>query len=163
MKYATVTIVMFALVVCMGCDETGGIVQTKIAAPGFSLATMDNKPFILDRQQGRDVVMVFWATWCGWCKKQMVELEDLNNSLADNNVSCALVLSDTENLEEARRITESLNLESPILLDCGSEVTEEYRVKGFPTTVVVNAEGNVVYYKAGYSPDIVQEVRSLLE
>ena len=87
-----------------------------------------------------------WATWCGYCVAEMPELEALNNKLAD--VDCAVVglLHDSTNekkLEKAKGIMEE-NGAHYAVIQAPEGVDDLFVTLGFPTTYIVDREGNVV-------------------
>ena len=47
------------------------------AAPPLVVRTLDGDPLSLDSFKGRRVVLNFWATWCGPCRKEAPHLDRL--------------------------------------------------------------------------------------
>ena len=66
---------------------------------------------------------------------------------------------DPENVDVARSMVQGLGLSFPTLLDRGGKVTEAYRVKGFPTTVVVTPEGRRGFSREGYTAPLMTQLR----
>jgi hypothetical protein len=63
----------------------------------------------------------------------------------------------------ARSMVQGLGLSFPTLLDRGGKVTEAYRVKGFPTTIVVTPEGRRGFSREGYTAPLMTQLRQALE
>ena len=134
-----------------GCESGSG------TANDFRLETLDHGRFYLNRHRGRPVVLVFWATWCTTCKQELTYLNDLRNEFAEDELTLASVCVDPENIDLARRITEDLTLGYPVLLDDmmkdGSmRVADTFDVRSFPTTVIIDAGGEVAWSCEGFGP-----------
>ena len=84
------------------------------------------------RSEGKPVLINFYADWCVWCKR----LE--STTLRDAKV--ASVLQD-------RVVPLSLNVEGS-----GRELSNEYRVDGLPTILVLDAGGREIGRIPGYMP-----------
>ena len=52
--------------------------------PDFQTKTIDGKKFSMDELKGKLVLMEFWGTWCGPCRKQMPELSKLYRTYRDS-------------------------------------------------------------------------------
>jgi peroxiredoxin len=117
------------------------------AAPDFALRDVDNRVFKLSEMRGKIVVLNFWATWCEPCKLEMPFFEQLHSSgRSDLEI---LAVNFDESPEQVANFIEELKLSFPILLDPGGEVQNLYRVRGYPTTYLVDEYGVIQYHHIG--------------
>ena len=148
---------------CCGCARREIPPRIGAAAPDFRLETLDKKRFYLNEQRGKVVVLVFWTTTCSVCKGEMVELKELDRDLRSQGAVVAAVCADPEDLDAVRRIAEGLGLGYPVLLDRRGQVSADYGVRVFPTTVVVGPAGRVRLRREGYGPPVARQVRGRAE
>ena len=117
-------------------------------APDFELTDLDGNAVRLSDYRGKTVLVNFWATWCGPCKAEMPLLQDRYTTLRDSGlVILAVNIGEDEAL--IRPYVEDLGLDFAIVLDPELAVNDEYRVLGYPTTITVDREGNVVDVHVG--------------
>ncbi len=117
-------------------------------APDFELTDLDGNAVRLSDYRGKAVLVNFWATWCGPCKAEMPLLQDRYTTLRDSGlVILAVNIGEDEAL--IRPYVEDLGLDFAIVLDPELAVNDEYRVLGYPTTITVDREGNVVDVHVG--------------
>src|SRR5580698_9504013 len=55
-------------------------------APDFTLQTVDGKPQTLSALKGKPVLLDFWATWCGPCRKAMPSVEKVFRDYKDQGL-----------------------------------------------------------------------------
>ena len=113
-------------------------------APGFSLPKVDGGKASLAEQKGKVVLVYFWATWCGYCRKELpVAIEKI---VRDRRGQPFTVLA--VSIEEPRDLVASYakgaGLTSSVLLDGDGAVAREYRVRATPTTIVIGRNGRLV-------------------
>ena len=127
----------------------GGSVQGP--APGFTLTTQDGKQVSLADLKGQVVMINFWATWCGPCRKEMPLLDALYKRYSKLGFTLVGV-----NVEEdpsgAGAYLEETPVSFPILFDSNNEVSELYDVNAMPSTVMVDRQGNMRFLHKGYKP-----------
>ncbi|HEX6994625.1 MAG TPA: TlpA disulfide reductase family protein [Gammaproteobacteria bacterium] len=134
-------------------------------APNFSLPSRSGEQVSLEDLKGQVVMINFWATWCGPCRKEMPHLEALHQRYA--NLGFTLlgvnVDEDTSGVEEFLKETP---VSFEVLFDPENEVSELYDVVAMPSTVMVDREGNLRYmhhgYQSGYENEYQAQIRALL-
>ena len=123
--------------------ETGGGAGASAGqvAPDFVLpAYVGGSSVSLSQYKGQVVLVNFWATWCGPCRLEMPALQARYDGLKDQGFTVLAVNLD-EPLEDAALFADELALTFPVLLDPGAQVFDLYRVRGYPTTYLINRDG----------------------
>ena len=102
--------------------------------------------------KGKPAVVNIWATWCNPCRQEMPEFqkvwedfqEDVNFYLVN-----ALDSKPTETKEKVEQFLEELNFKMPIYYDYHLKTMAVANAVFFPTTLFIDAEGQVVHYQFG--------------
>jgi peroxiredoxin len=110
-------------------------------APGFDLQTPDGARVALADLRGAVVVVNFWATWCPPCLAEMPAMERAWQGLRDKGVRFVAINVD-EDGDTVSAFAERVGVSFPLLLDPGGKVTQNWPLRGLPTTFVVDTEGH---------------------
>jgi peroxiredoxin len=122
--------------------------STVATAADFELPDMTGQRHRLHKQRGKVVFLNFWATWCPPCVHEMPMMEQLYQALRHQPfVMWAVNLQ--ESREQVERFMTANRLHFPALLDAESTVTTLYKVRGLPTTYLIDCAGNVVGWVVG--------------
>ncbi|MBI3324277.1 MAG: TlpA family protein disulfide reductase [Candidatus Omnitrophica bacterium] len=135
-----------------GCEPGGSDwvkLNPPVAAPGFSLPTLDGGRVSLAEQRDKVVVMEFWATWCGPCRFSTPSLDAIYRNFKDRGVT-VLLINAGEPPERVRKWAEH-RFAAPILLDQQGEAANLYHVEGIPRLFVIDQQGRIIYDHAGYA------------
>lgn len=116
-------------------------------APDFELSDLSGQTLRLSEQRGKIVLINFWATWCGPCRAEMPLLQQTQERFADQLI--ILAVNNDETPEKVQAFIDELDLRLSILLDPGAQISQQYRVSGFPTTLMVDAQGILRYRHIG--------------
>ncbi|MBX3619026.1 MAG: TlpA family protein disulfide reductase [Rhizobacter sp.] len=135
-------------------------------APDFTLRVLDGPNLRLQEQRGKVVLVNFWATWCGPCRKEMPHL----NRIADKYRSAGLVMLGVnvdDNVRNAAEVAAKLGVKFPVLLDTDKRVSKLYDLNSMPSTMVIDRSGRVRYvhrgYQDGYEDQYEKQIRDLLK
>lgn len=125
----------------------------KLAGGEFDLATTDAKVIVLD----------FWATWCGPCRRGLPHLQKLAEWGASEKKSLAVyAVNIQEDAQQINQFLEKEKLTLNVLLDQQGAVAELYKVQGIPQTVVI-AGGKVRKVYVGLMPNMEELLRADIE
>jgi cytochrome c biogenesis protein CcdA/peroxiredoxin len=116
-------------------------------APDFSVTTINGDSIRLSDLQGKVVLINFWGTWCGPCRREMPDLQALYAQYGDLDfVIVALAVRDKPEAVAAFR--EEFGITFDLALDEQNTVTNLYGVTGQPSTFVINRDGTIAerYY-----------------
>ena len=134
-------------------------------APAFQLGSNGGKQVSLDSLKGKIVLVNFWASWCGPCRKEMPVLEQLNRQYHNKGVSLLGVNVEPDS-SAATDWLKATPVSFPILFDVDSKVSKLYQVEGMPNTVILDRKGNVRYIHRGYQPgaenEYLDQIRALI-
>lgn len=122
-------------------------------APDFSLPTLDGRTISLANSRGKNLVVSFWASWCGPCRLELPVLRSFYQRAhkADSDFDILTINLDDER-EAAQRAANELKLPFPVLLDPQQKSVHAYGVFGIPMLFVIGKDGRVSYSTTGFNP-----------
>ena len=140
--------------------------STRIAVP-FELPRVAGGRVSLGDHAGQVVLLNFWATWCAPCRAELPALQALHAALAGDGLRVLAVSVDAGSAGAVARFAAERGVEFPVLHDPREEVAHRYGVVAYPTSVVIDRAGRVVFSAPGAfawdAPESVAWFRSLLE
>ena len=130
--------------------------------PDTTLQTIDGDNLNLAAQDGRVLLVNFWATWCAPCRKEIPDLIDLQNDLGDEGLTVVGISLDQEGESTVRSFMSDYDFNYPVVVDPQGRTEQGFGATyGLPTTFVVNTDGEVVKRVLGIFP--TKEMRPELE
>ncbi|CUU34777.1 MAG: TlpA family protein disulfide reductase [Armatimonadetes bacterium] len=130
-------------------------------APDFELQTLDGKTVTLSKLRGKPVLLDFWATWCGPCRRALPHTQELAKRYKDQ--AYVLTVNLREDPETVRAFMENNNYTFPVLLDRDGSVAHKYGVRGIPHFVIIDAQGKIFHNQVGYGPGVEKELERKLK
>lgn len=113
-----------------------------VVAPDFELETLDGTKIKLSETRDKNVLLNFWATWCGYCVLEMPDLQKLQEAYKDDLL--ILTVNVGESKETVEQFMKDNNLDLTVVLDEKMNVANTYGVRSYPTTVAINKKGEVI-------------------
>lgn len=117
-------------------------------APVLKLADMDGKSLTLSQLKGHWVMVHFWASWCGPCRREMPTLAQLIRKPPLSSLKVVLV-NTSETDDEVFSFLASVAPELNTLMDRDGAVTEAWQPRGLPSTFFVDPQGRLRYLALG--------------
>lgn len=135
---------------------------TSQLAPDFTLPALEKGTVTLSHLRGKQgVVLVFFATWCVNCMKEVPEIKHFN-ALAKKEQVALYAINYKQSAEIVARFKQSMQVDYPLLLDGeGTVTTGSYGITGLPHIVGINARGEVIYRGVALPEDREAFLRNL--
>ena len=119
-------------------------------APDFELENLDGETVTLSGLRGRPVMLNFWASWCGPCRQEMPDIQQVfEDGKWKEQGLVILVINVGETPSTVREFIEGNGFSFPVLLDEDNSVARAYNIRGIPATFFIDRSGIIGDMKVG--------------
>ena len=120
-----------------------GLSSTALAGEAHSA------PLDLSQHQGKVVVLDFWASWCGPCRRSFPWLNEMHGKYAQDGLVVIGVNLDASP-EDAADFLEEIPAEFMIHFDTNVSLATEYGVEAMPSSFVIGRDGEIKASHRGF-------------
>ena len=122
-----------------------------LMAPDFTVYDGEGNMVSFSDFKGKPVVINFWATWCGYCVKEMPSFEKAYLEYGDEVVFMMINVTDgyQETMEDAVKFIDEKGYRFPVYYDLDLSAASVYGASSLPATVFINANGEIVHGQLG--------------
>lgn len=147
-------------------ETAGESNEVKIPAIDFTLTDQYGNEHTLSDYKGKTVFLNFWATWCPPCRAEMPDIQKLYEEYQQEEDPSVVILGIAapnygreKSEEKVIEFLEENGYTYPVVMDEGGEIFSQYMVYSFPTTFMIDKEGNVFGYAEGQlNEDIMRSI-----
>lgn len=118
-------------------------------APNIELPAVAGPDVSLRSLRGHIVVVNFWASWCGPCRREAPGLRRASVDYVAQGVRF-LGVDERDDRPSAASFLGEFKISYPSAFDPSGALADDYRLDGIPSTFVVDAEGRVRYRFFGF-------------
>ena len=127
--------------------------------PDFTLKSLDGNLINLQDYKGQIVLLNFWFVGCKPCIMEMPELNEIVEDYKSQGVNFLAIGLDRP--EQVNKFLEKNDFEYTLLPD-GRSVARSFGVTTYPTHLLLNREGKVIFSQVGYFPGLKYAIRKRL-
>lgn len=130
--------------------------ENKIPAPDFELEDQFGQVHKLSDYEGKTIFLNFWATWCPPCRAEMPDIQKLYEESPKEGEDAVIILGvagpdmgNEKTKEGVAQFLEENGYTYPVLMDTEGTLFSDYGISAFPTTFMIDREGNIFGYASG--------------
>jgi len=119
-------------------------ISPPLPAPAATFNSRDGKPTRLADWRGHWVLLNLWATWCGPCVKEMPSLDRMQKAMG-SAITVVAISEDRGGMQVVEPFVTKLGVTSlTIGMDAPDGVLSHLKIRGLPTSFLIDPQGNIV-------------------
>lgn len=142
-------------------NKVPGVVVKDLKGQSFNTADISN--------DGKPVIINFWATWCSPCKRELNTIADVYPDWQDET-GVKLIAVSIDDARSEPRVLPYVNGSSwdyEVLIDTNQDFKRAMGVNNVPHTFLINGDGEIVWQHNNYSPgdedELYEQILLLIE
>ena len=127
--------------------------KNKVIAPDFTLSDLQGKEVSLSDLKGKVVLLNFWGTWCGPCRKEIPDFINLSKKYKREGLEIVGITLTSGSPEKIQEFADQWGINYQLLTDINGNETQTVtalygqatgkRITGIPTTFIIDREGHI--------------------
>lgn len=150
-------------------DHTDGSEGEKLTpAVDFNLTDQYGNTHTLSQYKGKTIFLNFWGTWCPPCRAEMPDIQKLYEEFDQEGEDALVILGvaapnlGKEKSEDGiKTFLEENGYTYPVLMDTEAGLFQTYGITSFPTTIMIDRDGNLFGYATGQLNE--ETMRSIIQ
>jgi thiol-disulfide isomerase/thioredoxin len=119
---------------------------------------IDGKTVRISEHHGKVVIVSFWASWCGPCRKELPILANVAKQVGPDQLK-VISINFHDEPKPFRIIADALKtLPITILRDASGKAARKFDVRGVPRMIIIDRDGKVAADHTGYGEGSVDEI-----
>ena len=128
------------------------VLAAPLGAEGIVLNDLNGKTVDLSSCKGRPALLLFWTTWCPYCRTEIKMLDKMAPQMQKEGMEVFAVNVGELDPKVAKFIVQNM-LTLRVLLDRDGKAADNYDVIGVPTYIILDKTGKVVSREHAFPAD----------
>src|SRR5713101_3898417 len=150
MRHSLVKIVFVVLCFALPVRPQTNLVEvnSRKAAPDFTLADSKGATIKLSNYRGRVVLLDFWATWCEGCKVEIPWYMEFQKKYNESGLSVVGVSMDEDGWKSVKPFLEEKKVNYPVVIG-DWDLAKSFGITALPVTLLIDRDGKIADLHAG--------------
>jgi thiol-disulfide isomerase/thioredoxin len=157
---------LFSLVASLSCFSYAASAAAPFTGPALGSIAPDFKAHdavshgnaVLSSERGKVVILTFWASWCGPCRRELPILENAQRLVGRDKLT-VFAVSFKENPDAAAEIKKAaVNWQIRLIEDRYGGIASRYSISSIPHLFIIDRNGRVLANHLGYGDRSIEEL-----
>jgi len=162
----TTAILIFLLFSCLytsGQDETT-LVKISETVPSFTFETSPGITQNISEYRGKTVLITFFATWCGPCRKELPHIQsELFNKYKNNPNFEILIFGREHSWAEVNKFRAENNFTMSFYPDPERKIYSKFAKQFIPRNFLISPEGKIIFATTGFEDKDFKQLKEMIE
>lgn len=119
-------------------------------APDFNVSSLDGEHFSNFKLEGERALLMFWAPWCGVCRRELPKLSKYYTQDMPNDLQILTIASSASRGEVEQYVNEHpRTFVFPTAYDANKSIGKDFNIRAFPTYVLLDEDGSIIHIHRG--------------
>ena len=128
-------------------------------APDFTLTDLAGKEHKLSDYKGKNVLIIFWATWCGPCLREIPALIELRKTVSEDDLAMLAISNESPAL--VGKFVEQAKMNYTVLIDRGGLPDPYNTISAIPSGFFIDRQGKIKLATTGLVS--LDEIKAILD
>jgi len=145
-------------------QEETTFVKLSDQVPNFEFEKSPGKTINITELKGKTLLITFFATWCGPCRKELPHIQsEIYNKYKKNPDFEVIILGREHNWDEVNKFKETNKFSMPFYPDPERKVYSKFAGQYIPRNFVVSAEGKILYSSIGFDEKDFKKLKEVID
>lgn len=131
--------------------------------PHIAYNDPDGKKIDINSFKGKYVLVDFWASWCGPCRKAIPEIKELYTQYKSQGLEVLSVSVDTDMTAWRKAMSEEKMPWPQVLSPNKDKTLADFMISGIPTLYLIDREGRIVEKYTGFSTKLKTQLEGVFK
>ena len=132
-----------------------------LKVPDFSITANDGQTYSPESLKGNVVLIMFWATWCPYCRKAMPHMNTIATEYANAEFTL-LGICGSKDTDAWHNYIQQHQLRWPQYWDKDHSMTRLFGARGIPNFFLIDKDGYLVAHWVGWDDSLTGRVEKMI-
>jgi peroxiredoxin len=145
-------------------QEETTLVKNSDQVPSFEFEKSPGKTQNISELKGKTILITFFATWCGPCRKELPHIQsDIYNKYKDNPNFELIILGREHSWDEVNKFKDENKFTMPFYPDPERKIYSKFATQFIPRNFLISSEGKLIFSSIGFEDKDFKTLKASIE